>query len=81
MECTGQHQGEEAAEARRQGDHRDRDGVAAEGRDGGRGGGGRGSAKTQKGGTQGTEQRGGEKEERRKAKQWGRESAEGYPSG
>ena len=67
MECTGQHQGEEAAEARGQGDRRDRDGVAAEGRDGGRGGGGRGSARTQRGRLRGQNKEGAKKkkEERR----------------
>ena len=78
MECTGQHQGEEAATARGKGDPRGRDGVAAEGRDGGRGGGGRGSAKTQRGRLRGQTKEGAK---RRKAKQWGKESAEEYTSG
>ena len=60
MECPGQHQGEEAAAARGKGDRRDRDGVAAEGRDGERGGGGEGQHQDAEGETQGTEHRVGE---------------------
>ena len=58
-------------------DRRGRDGVAAEGRDGGKGGGGRGSAKTQR---RTLRRQNKEEAKRRKAKQWGKESAEEYPS-
>ena len=78
MECTGQHQGEKAAAARGKGNRSGRDGVAAEGRDGGSRKGGRGSAKTQRGRLRGQNKEGAK---RRKAKQWGKESAEEYPSG
>ena len=78
MECAGQHQGEEPAAAGGKGNRRGRDGVTAEGRDGGRGGGGRGSAKTQRGRLRGQNKEGAKG---RKAKQWAKESAEEYPSG
>ena len=60
MECPGQHQGEEAAAAREKGNRRDRDRVAAEGRNGERGGGGEGQRQDAERETQGTEQRGAE---------------------
>ena len=59
-------------------DRRGRDRVAAEGRDGGRGGAERGSAKTQRGRLRRQNKEGAK---RRKAKQLGKESAEEYPSG
>ena len=71
----GEHKQEQDAE---DSDRRGRDRVAAEGRSGGRGGGGRGSAKTQRGRLRRQNKEGAKK---RKAKQWGKESAEEYPSG
>ena len=71
----GEHEQEHYAE---ESDRRGRDRVAPEGRDGGRGGGGGGSAKTQRGRLRRQNKEG---VKRRKAKQWGKESAEEYPSG
>ena len=59
-------------------DRRGRDGVAAEGRNGGRGGGGRGRAKTQRGRHGGQNKEGAK---RSNAKPWGKKSAEEYPGG
>ena len=71
----GEQEQEQDAE---QSDRSGQDGVSAEGRDGGKGGGGRVSAKTQRGILRRQNK---EKAKMRKAKQWGKESAEEYPSG
>ena len=71
----GEHEQEQDVE---ESDRRGRDGGAAEGRDAGKGGGGRVSAKTQRGRLRGQNKEGAK---RRKAKQWGKESAEEYASG
>ena len=76
--CQEQERGTQRGGGTGESDRRGRDGVAAEGRDGGRGGGGRGRAKTQRA------RHGGQKKEgakRNKPRPWGKESAEEYPSG